>query len=301
MLGQRRHQTGATLSGGEQQMLAIGRALMAAPRLLMLDEPSLGLAPLVVQAIFQVIRELHRRGVTILLVEQNVRQALAVADRGYVLATGRVILEGSGDGAALQPRRGAGLPQRGAGGRQVSGLELLLQQLINAVSIGSLYALMAIGLAMVFGILRLINFAHGDLIMVGSYAALLVLVLGLPFPVAAAAGIAASTLAGLVMERVAYRPLRGAHEMAMLLTSFSVTIFLENLAIILFRPTSRPFPAPAVLRSVIDHGAAARRGPGPDRHRRDRGAAAGADAVRDGARTSASPCGLPPRTCWPRA
>jgi branched-chain amino acid transport system ATP-binding protein len=96
VLERRRHQSGATLSGGEQQMLAIARALMGSPSLLLLDEPSLGLAPLVVQAIFRVIRELHRRGVTILLVEQNVRQALAVADRGYVLAAGRVILEGSG-------------------------------------------------------------------------------------------------------------------------------------------------------------------------------------------------------------
>ncbi|MBE3065509.1 MAG: branched-chain amino acid ABC transporter permease, partial [Spirochaetes bacterium] len=101
----------------------------------------------------------------------------------------------------------------------MSALELLLQQLINAVSIGSLYALMAIGLAMVFGILRLINFAHGDLIMVGSYVALLLMTLGLPFFAAAAAGVAASTLAGLAMERIAYRPLRGAHEISMLLTS----------------------------------------------------------------------------------
>ncbi len=136
----------------------------------------------------------------------------------------------------------------------MSGTELLLQQLINAVSIGSLYALMAIGLAMVFGILRLINFAHGDLIMVGSYVSLLLMVAGLPFLLAAAAGVVASTLAGLLMERVAYRPLRGAHEVSMLLTSFSVTIFLENLAIILFRPTSRPFPAPALLRSSIELG-----------------------------------------------
>jgi len=103
VLAQRRHQSGATLSGGEQQMLAIARALMAGPRLLMLDEPSLGLAPLVVKAIFQVIRELHRRGVTILLVEQNVRQALAVADRGYVLSAGTVTL--SGTGAELRTNR----------------------------------------------------------------------------------------------------------------------------------------------------------------------------------------------------
>ena len=103
ILAQRRHQSGATLSGGEQQMLAIGRALMAEPRLLMLDEPSLGLAPLIVQAIFQVIKELRRRGVTILLVEQNVRQALAVADRGYVLSTGKVFLEGAGKDLRANP------------------------------------------------------------------------------------------------------------------------------------------------------------------------------------------------------
>ena len=96
VLGQPQNQTGATLSGGEQQMLAIGRALMAAPRLLMLDEPSLGLAPIMVQAIFKVIRALQQRGVTILLVEQNVRQALAVADRGYVLESGSVMFGGTG-------------------------------------------------------------------------------------------------------------------------------------------------------------------------------------------------------------
>jgi branched-chain amino acid transport system ATP-binding protein len=94
ILGRRMDQTGATLSGGEQQMLAIGRALVARPRLLLLDEPSLGLAPLVVRDIFDVIQQLHERGVTILLVEQNVRQALQIADRGYLLETGRVVLSG---------------------------------------------------------------------------------------------------------------------------------------------------------------------------------------------------------------
>jgi branched-chain amino acid transport system ATP-binding protein len=94
ILRQRYAQSGATLSGGEQQMLAVGRALMARPRLLMLDEPSLGLAPLIVENIFNVIGQLHGRGVTILLVEQNARQALQIADRGYLLETGRVVLSG---------------------------------------------------------------------------------------------------------------------------------------------------------------------------------------------------------------
>jgi len=132
--------------------------------------------------------------------------------------------------------------------------QFFIQQAINAISIGSLYALMAIGLAMVFGILRLINFAHGDLIMVGSYAALLVLAAGAPFWVAALAGIAASTIAGLIMERVAYRPIRGAPDVAMLLTSFAVTILLENAAILLFTPTARPFPAPAFLGTAFRFG-----------------------------------------------
>ena len=97
VLRQRRRQFGATLSGGEQQMLAIGRALMARPKLLMLDEPSLGLAPLLVREIFRIIRELKHEKRTILLVEQNARKALQYADRGYVMETGRIVLSGSGE------------------------------------------------------------------------------------------------------------------------------------------------------------------------------------------------------------
>jgi len=99
-LQERIHQKGGTLSGGEQQMLAIGRALMARPRLLMLDEPSMGLAPLLVSQIFAIIRDIHAQGMTILLVEQNARRALAVADRGYVLQTGEIVL--SDQAEALQ-------------------------------------------------------------------------------------------------------------------------------------------------------------------------------------------------------
>ena len=92
ILGERRAQLAGTLSGGQQQMLSIGRALLGRPRLLLLDEPSMGLAPLLVEEIFRVVRELNRSGVTVLLVEQNARAALAIADRGYVLETGRVVL-----------------------------------------------------------------------------------------------------------------------------------------------------------------------------------------------------------------
>ncbi|MDP2726694.1 MAG: ATP-binding cassette domain-containing protein, partial [Dehalococcoidia bacterium] len=92
-LKRRANQTGGTLSGGEQQMLAIARSLMARPKLLMLDEPSLGLAPLVVREIFRIIRELRSQGITVLLVEQNTREALRVADYGYVLNVGRVVMQ----------------------------------------------------------------------------------------------------------------------------------------------------------------------------------------------------------------
>jgi branched-chain amino acid transport system ATP-binding protein len=95
-LRERRSQAASTLSGGEQQMVAIGRGLMSNPRVLMLDEPSLGLAPILVDEVLDTVRRLKQRGMTILLVEQNVREALDLADRGYVLQTGRMIAEGTG-------------------------------------------------------------------------------------------------------------------------------------------------------------------------------------------------------------
>ncbi len=94
-LRERRRQVAGTLSGGEQQMLAMGRALMSHPTLLMLDEPSMGLAPILVEQIFDIIQELHRAGTTILLVEQNAQMALSIADRAYVLETGRIVMNGT--------------------------------------------------------------------------------------------------------------------------------------------------------------------------------------------------------------
>ena len=104
ILDERSYQLGGTLSGGQQQMLAIGRALMARPKLLLLDEPSMGLAPLVVNEIFEVIKEISQEGTTVLVVEQNVRQALKIADYAYVLETGKMVLDGSAEDIRHDPR-----------------------------------------------------------------------------------------------------------------------------------------------------------------------------------------------------
>ncbi|TWS94084.1 MULTISPECIES: ABC transporter ATP-binding protein [unclassified Streptococcus] len=95
-LEERKHQDAATLSGGEQQMLAMGRALMSQPKLLLLDEPSMGLAPIFIQEIFDIIQDIQRQGTTVLLIEQNANKALSIANRGYVLETGKVVLSGTG-------------------------------------------------------------------------------------------------------------------------------------------------------------------------------------------------------------
>jgi branched-chain amino acid transport system ATP-binding protein len=104
ILAERRHQTANSLSGGEQQMCAIGRALMASPRILMLDEPTEGLAPLYVERLFALVQQLRSRGMTILMVEQNVEHVLKIADRGYVLENGRIVLEDAGVRLLEDPR-----------------------------------------------------------------------------------------------------------------------------------------------------------------------------------------------------
>lgn len=137
--------------------------------------------------------------------------------------------------------------------------DYVIQQVVNALSIGSLYALMAVGLAMVFGILRLINFAHGDLMMIAAYIAVFLLGAGLSLEAAIPVMVAGAVLVGLLMERVAYRPIRGAPDVAMLLTSFAVGQILQNGTLLTTRlagqPTLIAFPSPEELSGVIAFGA----------------------------------------------
>jgi branched-chain amino acid transport system permease protein len=133
--------------------------------------------------------------------------------------------------------------------------DYVIQQIVNALSVGSLYALMAVGLAMVFGILRLINFAHGDLMMIAAYLAVFCLGAGLPLEAAVPIMVSGTVIVGLLMERVAYRPIRGAPDVAVLLTSFAVGQILQNGTLLTTRlagaPTLIAFPSPDQLSGVI--------------------------------------------------
>ncbi len=131
----------------------------------------------------------------------------------------------------------------------------IVQQLINAVALGSLYALVAIGLSMVFGILRMTNFAHGDMMMVGAFATLVFGAIGIPFWIAALGGVAAGAAAGVIVERVAYRPVRGAPDVTLLLTSLAVTYILENFGILVFTSSPKNFPLPDWMNTALQfHG-----------------------------------------------
>jgi len=136
--------------------------------------------------------------------------------------------------------------------------DYFIQQVVNALSAGSLYALMAVGLAMVFGILRLINFAHGDLMMIAAYLAAFSLGAGLPLPLAIPIMVAGTVLVALLMERIAYRPIRGAPDVAMLLTSFAVGQILQNGTLLTTRLADKPqqiaFPSPDGLGGVATIG-----------------------------------------------
>ena len=162
ILGQRRNQPAGQLSGGEQQQLAIARALLSRPRLLMLDEPSLGLAPAIVDQVYALLRSIRDEASPLLVVEQNAARAFALADRACVMSGGVFALARNA-GRARAPRgfRRRLFRHRHAA-RRARHDGQVVQTLVDAVSVGGLYALTALGIGLIFGVMRLINFAHGS-------------------------------------------------------------------------------------------------------------------------------------------
>ena len=170
ILTERRTQQAGTLSGGEQQMLAVSRALMLRPRLLLLDEPSFGLAPLIVKEIFAIMREINReQKVTILLVEQNAAMALDLADHAYLLETGRIVLSGSSRRDQAATTRCAA-PTSAI--RRKARMDAFLHQVIAGLATGGIYASLALALVMIYQATHHVNFAQGELAMFSTYLVL---------------------------------------------------------------------------------------------------------------------------------
>ena len=169
-----------TLSGGEQQMCAIGRALMSRPKLLLMDEPSAGLAPLVVAQVFELVRRIRAEGLTVLIVEQNVQQVLEVVDRAYLL-----------EGRRHQARRHGGRAQEQRFHSQVvygavAAMDIyLLEAIINGLLLGGVLALLALGLNLIFGVIDVVWIAYADIVMCGMYVIyFLYAQYGVPLPLA---------------------------------------------------------------------------------------------------------------------
>jgi branched-chain amino acid transport system permease protein/neutral amino acid transport system permease protein len=246
ILGDRRKQKAGQLSGGQRQMVAMGRALMVDPQVLLLDEPSAGLSPKLVDMIFEKIIDINKSGVSMIIVEQNAREALKMADHGYVLAMGRNVLDDSF--------------------RRVGMLELV----VYGIVFGSIISLGAIGLTLVFGIIRFANFAHGDLMSSGAYFALFMVTgllswIGVPdttfgslsfgwrmliaFPVS----MFMVGCVAIAADRILYRKLRNNKSSPVMLAMSSLGVaFIIRMLILIFWGADSLFYRPGLMRPALE-------------------------------------------------
>ena len=232
---ERRRQKTSQMSGGEQQSVAIGRALVANPRVLLLDELSLGLAPVIVQRIYGMLPQILSSGVTVLLVEQDVSQALRVATHLQCLLEGHSTLEGRpADVTAAQVEAAYfGIRRAGGNGRRHSRRERSLMGWVNAIIqgilTGGLYALFACGLSLMFGVMKLVNLAHGDLAVVAAYIGIgVIAVIHIPFLWSVPIVVAIMAALGYVLQRSLFQSAITRGELTTLIVTFGLSIVIEN-------------------------------------------------------------------------
>ena len=253
VLEERRNQLSSTLSGGEQQMLAIGRALMSWPQLILLDEISLGLAPVVIKQIYQKIKQINAEGITALLVEQDIKRSLKAAHKVYIMQSGRISLEGRPESLSQEEIRKAyfGLSDLNvkpeaererirAIKRCSEMLADLKDPIMNGLLLGGLYGIVGIGMSMIFGIVRVVNLAHGDLVILASYLSFVTLSIFKVSPLLTLAlVIPAMFLIGFIVQYYLVNRVLGKDMNPPLLVAFGLSIILQNLLLLIFTPDAR--------------------------------------------------------------
>src|ERR1700692_4905317 len=237
---ERRTQLAGTMSGGEQQMCAIGRALMSDPKLLLLDEPSAGLAPVVVQQVFELVKRIRSGGLTVLIVEQNVQQVLRVVDRAYLLEAGTIRASGeSSEMLANDPIRKAYLGVLGFAGAGIAMMDIfdiyLLEAVVNGILLGGVLALLALGLNLIFGVIDVTWICYAELVMIGMYGMYyLVQVFGVPYWAAAPLTILLVAFLGAALHYIVIAPLLTAPPINQLLATGGVLFILQSFATVAF-------------------------------------------------------------------